>query len=737
MTSLVPGSALAWNYSPPMPMGPHELNAAAGSSVLYEVQVRSANACRTDSGSFAQRDACARKISPPAKYRAGDQLAKKCGSTLSYLNDIKGGTLDDMLAPTTDYKTGITLKYIHDQVGANTVWLMPLFANNMQVNIPDPCDNLGSPYAVRDYMHAAGSLSQVCIMKKTDEYTGDETNQTPCWGTASLDSVIRQAHKYNMKVMLDVAFNHFGHDYLYYDYAQYMPIDQKIQYWSRSHMTGDQIAGMFWDFKSTFEQNLVNPVILDNEAQLNALAASDVTTGKLLKDIQTKCPLITGDRLVRTFGMWKTMLGWERAQFKCDTPSYLEYAVPGFYMGAVDGNPLPHPSRHLGDNFSNNWTDVKFAYHHEYHNTSDPARGDYYNAFARNREYFFRVLNFWVSRGVDGFRLDHASDLDSGIWANEWKYIFDKVNYYQWVRQAKPASFTKPIFLAEDFDHNTVSNYVFDTMTEGYVHQLLDPNSFGKADDGHKDAGHVERSLSAGDRFNGWSYVMRALETHDEKRLLDPNTGLDWYTGAGFYSLGVASRGTPMMLMGQEFGEPYGLGFRRSDYLRSRFEGDNGYNAAAPNLIDLYRKVNQVRRDPKNRSLGSQYHYYLRTQSGNDVDQRIFAQVKWSDNPRFKPIFTFNNLWNVWDSSGQVQPVAQTYYLPPNIGAQMQLDDNTQYKLVDIMHEKSRPYPHAGALDKVGSCRSGKDIKWSLYVKLDPGTRMQWMRLEKCAPGEP
>src|SRR5262245_40751374 len=50
--------------------GANDLNLAAGSMILYEVQVRSANACHPGVGSPEQRAACTAKVSPKVEYRA-------------------------------------------------------------------------------------------------------------------------------------------------------------------------------------------------------------------------------------------------------------------------------------------------------------------------------------------------------------------------------------------------------------------------------------------------------------------------------------------------------------------------------------------------------------------------------------------------------------------------------------------------------------------------------------------
>src|SRR5688572_5260145 len=114
-------------------VGSNPLNLAAGSMILYEAQVRTANACHPDIGSPEQRAACATKVAPRVSYRAENM---QCGH-IGELQKIKLGTLDDMMEDTADHRKGITLRYVKERVGANTVWLMPLFPNNDQWNIPD------------------------------------------------------------------------------------------------------------------------------------------------------------------------------------------------------------------------------------------------------------------------------------------------------------------------------------------------------------------------------------------------------------------------------------------------------------------------------------------------------------------------------------------------------------------------------------------------------------------------
>lgn len=685
----VPG---AWAYNQPRPTDYNELNLEAGSRVLYELQVRSANACETDLGSDWQRKACAQKISPPNVYRAEGQ---HCGM-IGDLNKIKLGTLDDLLEDTTDYHAGITLKYIKEKVGANTVWIMPIFPDNDRWNIPDACDNLGSPYAVRDYMHVSGALDRACIQMGLDENSAENGGNQVCWGNYALDKVIAKAHELGLKVMLDVAMNHFGHNYRFYDYAGFTP--------TRERIARGQDLDALWDYASTFEQSLLQPSVLDTMGGIQGEAARNPNVAQALRQVQAKCPKLSGDLLVRAVGMWREMLDWERAQFKCDAPVYLEYAAPGFYAGSQNGGD-PHPSSGIGDNFTNNWQDVKFIYHHEYHG-GDGSR-DFYQAFVRNREYLFRVLNLWVSRGVDGFRLDHTTDPDSGMGPNEWKYLIGKVDYYDWVRKGQPSNWDRPIFLAEEFGDQMGMNHVVDVMTDGYVGDIRGGGGVTK------DTSFVERALDNGNRFGGHAFVMRALETHDEPRLFE-NTGFDIWTGAGFWGIGATSRGTPMLLMGQEFGESWGLGFRRSALLPSRFYGHPNHIDQGQSLVEFYHDMAVARTNWTNTALVSDRYAYLRTRSTGAADPRIFAQVKWSQDGNV--VFVFHNLWYTSE-----EWVEQSYFIPPGLASQLSIQDGLKYKLVDALSDKPQ-----------GDCHTGADLKWNLYVKMNRTERLQWLRLELC-----
>jgi hypothetical protein len=650
------------------PSSHHPLNAAAGDMVLYEVQVRTANACRTDLGAQWQRDLCESKPAPASAYRAQGTSCPE----LAELEQVKLGTLDDMLADTADFRAGITLRYVKEKLGANTLWLMPLFPNNDIWDLPDGCDNLGSPYAVRDYFHARGTLSRDCIQRGGDEYADE-----PCWANQELDALIEDAHARGLKVMLDIALNHFGHGYMMYDYVDFRPVRELVA-------NGESLESL-WNYDQTHDEALVHPKLLDTQDQLAAIA-SDPAHSEAVHALRSRCPSLQGQELVRAYNMWRVALDSERQQFSCE--GFLEHTLPGFYLGSNRWD----PATGLADTYTNEWRDVKFLFHQS---TNEAHAATY----ARNREYFFRILNYWVSRGVDGFRLDHAADFASGLAAMEWHYVLRKVNYY-----AKQRGQQTPVYLAEEFWDQQEIGKVVDVMTEGYVHDMCGREV------PTKDASHVEWVLGNMDRFEGKTYVMTALETHDEARLIE-GTGFDQRTGAGFWAIGAATWSTPMLLMGQEFGEPWRLSFRRSDLLRARFEGSANHYAGADALLESYQQLIGARLEQQNRALSSQGRAFLRTRHGNTVDPRILAMARWS--AEGSALLVFHNLWR--------QPVSQHYFIATDVATAMGVSDGGMYRLIDALTEQPAT-----------ACMSGADLKWDVAVDMAADVRQLWLRVETC-----
>jgi len=638
--------------------GPVEpLNTAAGDLVVYELQVRTANACHPETGGTACQDV----LGPYFPYHGTG-----C-SALDDLTEIKKSTLDDVMAEhdMPHRSAGITLQYIDEVVGANTVWLMPIFPHNFEFNLPDACDDLGSPYAVRDYYHVRGTLANRCVLEGRDEWSDD-----PCFANPELEELIQSAHSRGMKVMLDLAFNHLGHEYHFYDCADAVPVRERLA-------DGDDL----WDFEATLDQALVWPEIVDETSKLPAEA------GDVLADLCGTAP--AGTEAVRRYLMWREAFDWERDQMDCGAPATLENQVPGFYLGAASYA----PSQHVGDNFTNNWNDVKFLFNNE-------ADTLHRWEFARTRELAFRVINYYLSVGVDAFRLDHSN----GLTENEWRYIFRKAEFYQ-----KKRGMPEPIFLSESFYNIQEMNRVFDILTEGYHHDITH---------GERGTSYIEGKLFD-DRqayLGDLSYILLHLENHDEGRLLKPTTGFDIWRGVTFYALAAASRGTLMIMTGQEWGEPWDLGFRRSDYLRGRFPAEANWNPKGDELTSLYRKIHQTRLDPKNVALRKGLHYFPRTDKGTFKEQ-LFALVRYMPDCS-NTLFTFFRLW--------VDDIEATYAITPELAGKICIQNDASYRLVDVFTGTNvwqDQYP--------GGLRTGAHLKeFGIYVHLPLAESFQWLRLE-------
>lgn len=638
--------------------GAEPLNEAAGDLIIYEVQARTANACLP----AVNGAGCSRGPEPGFVYHGTG-----CGE-LDGLRSIVKSTLDDMLETvrSPDRTAGITLQYIDERVGANTVWLMPIFPHNFLYSLPHPCDDLGSPYAVRDYYHVRGSLADACIAQGRDEWS-----EEPCWGDDALQALIDQAHERGMKVMLDLAFNHLGHEYLFYDYVGARPLRSWLE------------AGVdLWDFDATYDEALVWPEVLDSHEELPREA------GDVLVRLCGRQGL-PDQEAVRRYLMWREGFDGERAAMSCSRPATLENQLPGFYLGANSHD----PSRQVGDNFTNNWVDVKFLYNNE---DNVAHRWEFW----RTREFAFRVINYYLSRGVDAFRLDHAN----GLTENEWRYIFRKARYYQQLR-----GYPVPVFLSESFHDIAELNRVFDVLTEGYHHDICY---------GERDATYLESRLFDNREayLKGLSFVLLNLETHDEGRLLKPTTGFDIWRGATFYAIAAASRGTLMLQVGQEWGEPWDLAFRRSDYLRGRFPGEPNYSAQGDELTALYAAIHRARLAPENVALRKGKHFFLRTDRGEPKDQ-LLAVAKYMPDCS-NTVFAFFRLW--------VDDVEATFSVTPELAGRICLDDSARYRLVDVFTGRD-----VWAEDAPQG-RTGKHLReFGIYVRLDLGASFQWLRLEQ------
>ena len=102
-----------------------------------------------------------------------------------------------------------------EKVGANARLAHAALPQQRRWSLPDGCDNLGSPYAVRDYFHA----ERHALARLHHRRTRRVLRRAVLGERRARSRSIASAHAAGTKVLLDVALNHFGHNYLLYDFA--------------------------------------------------------------------------------------------------------------------------------------------------------------------------------------------------------------------------------------------------------------------------------------------------------------------------------------------------------------------------------------------------------------------------------------------------------------------------------------------------------------------------------------
>lgn len=119
------------------------------------------------------------------------------------------GTFADMMDGDA---TGYTLRALA-QRGVDAVWIMPPFDVHLWEH-RHALDDLGSPYAVKDYFTVRPELSRAA---RVSLMTGGDDDEARAAGLEEVRSFIAAAHELHIRVLLDVALNHVGHEHRFRD----------------------------------------------------------------------------------------------------------------------------------------------------------------------------------------------------------------------------------------------------------------------------------------------------------------------------------------------------------------------------------------------------------------------------------------------------------------------------------------------------------------------------------------
>ncbi len=150
------------------------------------------------------------------------------------------------------------------------------------------------------------------------------------------------------------------------------------------------------------------------------------------------------------------------------------------------------------------------------------------------------ILEYWASKGVDGFRCDMVEMVPLSFW--------------QWVLPQMRAKFPEVIFIAEVYDEYKTHLYLgakgFDYLYDktGLYNRIF------SAYREHKSALPITEYLKQTAPFA--HQLVRFLENHDEVRLASPQfLGNAEHAKAGMTVVATAHRGPVMIYFGQELGE--------------------------------------------------------------------------------------------------------------------------------------------------------------------------------------
>jgi hypothetical protein len=254
------------------------------------------------------------------------------------------GTFADMMesgSPETNGK--YTLEWLANQ-GKTAIWLQPPFEINKWEH-RHPLDDAGSPYAVNDYFSIRTELSG-----SARGLTGEAAREA---ALEEFRAFVKKAHSLGIKVILDVALNHVGHNYVFRDL------------FVRYDGDGEEIREVR---KNDFSNVAPRP------GRLGEIR-------KRLKDAKL--------------------------------PKYMEYLAPWMY-GSRFGD--PHGAKSVHEKIAGGWGEWPDTaqLNHGAGPHGRPMAETPENRAVRG--WLGRILRFWaVDMDCDGFRLDHLTGLPLGF----------------------------------------------------------------------------------------------------------------------------------------------------------------------------------------------------------------------------------------------------------------------------------------------------------------------------------
>lgn len=332
------------------------------------------------------------------------------------------------------------------------------------------------------------------------------------------------------------------------------------------------------------------------------------------------------------------------------------------------------------------WADTKQLNHGVFNYGCDEGRTGMNDKVV---DWYTRILKFWVNEmGVDGFRLDHATNLPS--------------TFYERSLNQLQASTKKPIaIVGEDFNqHEKIGPFV-DALESGWYRVLVDATKGLRAND-------IRDVLSSG-------YFNETLRVgnHDEKRIINEFGG-DLMAATRFQTMMQLMGGWFTSLMGDELGEGKQFEFKHTGAVppvlwQARLQKLPAENIKMKRWVDQagYMKTHVD-------ALKTSRREFLNT-AGGETSYDIVAAARHADGSD-QTVLLFTNLSNTGDRSNRFRLDDVT---------RGRIDPGAKYQVRDLMGQdwgKASLWP---------SPISGQELlDKGVFVKLTP-YQIQALILEK------
>ncbi|RAR46910.1 alpha-amylase family protein [Flavobacterium lacus] len=293
---------------------------------------------------------------------------------------------------------------------------------------------------------------------------------------------------------------------------------------------------------------------------------------------------------------------------------------------------------------------------------------------------FKDITQYWIDKGVDGFRYDMAEMVPVEFWSYMNSSIKMKnPNAFLLAEVYNPGEYRNYIHLGKmDYLYDKVQ--VYDTLKNIVQGRGLPKNISGIRED-LKDIEH---------------HMLHFLDNHDEQRLASPQFAGDAKKGKPLMVVSATISSSPTMIyFGQEVGEPgaFDAGFGKNsrtsifDYVgvphHQRWMNDGKFDGGQlkpdeKELRDFYKRL--LNFTLKSSALMGEFVQIqdANLNAGSNYDFGLYSYVRWSDDEKLVIVTNFN----------QNTPVECDVMIPADVVKKMNLKDG-KYKLKDQLYGKS------------------------------------------------